>query len=127
MLKNMKAKALALLTALAMMLGLGAIAATPALAVTAGTGSLTVTGNDKFESVDAYQMFVVEGSQADSAKYTLKSAWNGFLHQHQPCRGSPKVLPQRSFLTRRSPTSMGSARTTRRRSTPSPRRPPRGR
>lgn len=79
MLKNMKAKALALLTALAMMLGLGAIAATPALAVTAGTGSLTVTGNDKFESVDAYQMFVVEGSQADSAKYTLNSAWNGFF------------------------------------------------
>ena len=79
MLRNMKAKALALLTALAMMLGLGAIAATPALAVTAGTGSLTVTGNDKFESVDAYQMFVVEGSQADSAKYTLKSAWNGFF------------------------------------------------
>ena len=79
MLKNMKAKALALLTALAMTLGLGAIAATPALAVTAGTGSLTVTGNDKFESVDAYQMFVVEGSQADSAKYTLNSAWNGFF------------------------------------------------
>lgn len=79
MLKNMKAKALALLTALAMMLGLGAIAATPALAVTEGTGSLTVTGNDKFASVDAYQMFVVEGSQADSAKYTLNSAWNGFF------------------------------------------------
>lgn len=79
MLRNMKAKALALLTALAMMLGLGAIAATPALAVTAGMGSLTVTGNDKFESVDAYQMFVVEDSQADSAKYTLNSAWNGFF------------------------------------------------
>ena len=79
MLKNMKAKALALLTALAMTLGLGAIAATPALAVTAGTGSLTVTGNDAFASVDAYQMFVVEGSQADSAKYTLNSAWNGFF------------------------------------------------
>lgn len=79
MLRNMKAKALALLTALAMTLGLGAIAATPALAVAAGTGSLTVTGNDAFKSVDAYQMFVVEGSQADSAKYTLNSAWNGFF------------------------------------------------
>lgn len=79
MLRNMKAKALALLAALAMMLGLGAIAATPALAVAAGTGSLTVTGNDAFASVDAYQMFVVEGSQEDSAKYTLNSAWNGFF------------------------------------------------
>lgn len=45
----------------------------------AGTGSLTVTGNDAFKSVDAYQMFVVEGSQADSAKYTLNSARNGFF------------------------------------------------
>lgn len=77
MLRNMKAKALALLTALAMMLGLGAIAAAPALAVTAGTGSLTVTGNDAFASVDAYQMFVVQGDS--SAKYVLNEAWNDFF------------------------------------------------
>ena len=79
MLRNMKAKALALLTALAMTLGLGAIAATPALAVTAGTGSLTVTGNDAFKSVDAYQMFVVQGDTEGSAKYVLNEAWNNFF------------------------------------------------
>ena len=79
MLRNMKAKALALLTALAMTLGLGAIAATPALAVTAGTGSLTVTGNDAFASVDAYQMFVVQGEAEGSAKYVLNGAWNDFF------------------------------------------------
>lgn len=79
MLKNMKAKALALLAALAMMLGLGAIAATPALAVVAGTGSLTVTGNDAFASVDAYQMFVVQGGTEGSAKYVLNGAWNDFF------------------------------------------------
>ena len=79
MLRNMKAKALALLTALAMMLGLGAVAAAPALAVTAGTGSLTVTGNDAFASVDAYQMFVVQGEAEGSAKYVLNEAWNDFF------------------------------------------------
>lgn len=79
MLRNMKAKALALLTALAMMLGLGAVATAPALAVTAGTGSLTVTGNDAFKSVDAYQMFVVQGNTENSAKYVLNSDWNGFF------------------------------------------------
>ncbi|MBM6705684.1 SpaH/EbpB family LPXTG-anchored major pilin [Bifidobacterium pullorum subsp. saeculare] len=93
MLKNMKAKALALLTALAMTLGLGAIAATPALAVAAGTGSLTVTGNDAFASVDAYQMFVVEGSQADSAKYTLNSAWNGFFTKDN-LKGFPETVAE---------------------------------
>ena len=93
MLKNMKAKALALLTALAMTLGLGAVAATPALAVAAGTGSLTVTGNDAFASVDAYQMFVVEGSQADSAKYTLNSAWNGFFTKDN-LKGFPETVAE---------------------------------
>ena len=62
-----------------MTLGLGAIAATPALAVAAGTGSLTVTGNDAFASVDAYQMFVVQGDTEGSAKYVLNEAWNDFF------------------------------------------------
>lgn len=93
MLRNMKAKALALLTALAMMLGLGAVATAPALAVTAGTGSLTVTGNDAFKSVDAYQMFVVQGGTEGSAKYVLNGAWNGFFTKDN-LEGFPETVAE---------------------------------
>lgn len=77
MLKNMKAKALALLTALAMMLGLGAVATAPAYA--AGTdGSIAVTGNDGFQGIVVYQMFNEEG-EGKTAKYVLNEAWNSFF------------------------------------------------
>ena len=77
MLKNMKAKALALLTALAMTLGLGAVATAPAYA--AGTdGSIAVTGNDGFQGIAVYQMFNEEG-EGETAKYVLNEAWNGFF------------------------------------------------
>lgn len=82
MLKNMKAKALALLTALAMTLGLGAVATAPAYA--AGTdGSIAVTGNDAFERIDVYQMFKQEGD-GESAKYTLTDTWKGFFTAGSP-------------------------------------------
>lgn len=82
MLKNMKAKALALLTALAMTLGLGAVATAPAYA--AGTdGSIAVTGNDAFERIDVYQMFKQEGD-GESAKYTLTDTWKGFFTADSP-------------------------------------------
>lgn len=77
MLKNMKAKALALLAALAMMLGLGAVATAPAYAE--GTdGSIAVTGNDGFQGIVVYQMFNEEGA-GKTAKYVLNTAWNDFF------------------------------------------------
>lgn len=77
MLRNMKAKALALLTALAMTLGLGAVATAPAYA--AGTdGSIAVTGNDGFTGITVYQMFNEEG-EGETAKYVLNEAWNSFF------------------------------------------------
>lgn len=77
MLRNMKAKALALLTALAMTLGLGAVATAPAYA--AGTdGSIAVTGNDGFKGIVVYQMFNEEG-EGETAKYVLNEAWNSFF------------------------------------------------
>lgn len=69
---------MAAIAAIAMAVG-SLLTATPAFAVAAGTGSLTVTGNDAFASVDAYQMFVVQGESEGSAKYVLNSAWNGFF------------------------------------------------
>lgn len=77
MLKNMKAKALALLTALAMTLGLGAVATAPAYAV-GSDGSIAVTGNDGFQGITVYQMFNQEG-EGETAKYVLNEAWNGFF------------------------------------------------
>lgn len=82
MLKNMKAKALALLTALAMMLGLGAVATAPAYAV-GSDGSIAVTGNDAFDRIDVYQMFKQEGD-GESAKYTLTDMWKGFFTADSP-------------------------------------------
>ena len=77
MLKNMKAKALALLAALAMTLGLGAVATAPAYA--AGTdGSIAVTGNDGFQGITVYRMFDQEG-EGKTAKYVLNEAWNSFF------------------------------------------------
>ena len=77
MLKNMKAKALALLAALAMMLGLGAVATAPAYAA-GSNGSIAVTGNDGFQGIAVYQMFNEEGEGA-TAKYVLNTAWNDFF------------------------------------------------
>lgn len=81
MLKNMKAKALALLTALAMMLGLGALfTATPAFA--AGTdGKITVTSTNpefKGKTITVYQMFN-ETDTAGSKQYTLVNSWESFF------------------------------------------------
>ena len=77
MLRNMKAKALALIAALAMTLGLGAVATAPAYA--AGTdGSIAVTGNDAFTGITVYQMFNEEG-EGETAKYVLNEAWNSFF------------------------------------------------
>lgn len=69
---------MAAIVAIAMAVG-SLLTATPAFAVVAGTGSLTVTGNDAFASVDAYQMFVVQGNTEGSAKYVLNEAWNDFF------------------------------------------------
>lgn len=77
MLKNMKAKALALLAALAMMLGLGAVATAPAYAA-GSDGSIAVTGNDGFQGIVVYQMFNEQGEGA-TAKYVLNTAWNDFF------------------------------------------------
>lgn len=81
MLRNMKAKALALLTALAMMLGLGALfTATPAFAV--GTdGKITVTSTNpefKGKTITVYQMFNETGDDG-SEQYVLVDAWNSFF------------------------------------------------
>lgn len=77
MLRNMKAKALALLTALAMMLGLGAVASTTAYA--AGTdGSIAVTGNDAFTGISVYRMFDQQ-SEGGNEKYVLNESWKGFF------------------------------------------------
>lgn len=81
MLRNMKAKALALLTALAMMLGLGALfTATPAFA--AGTdGKITVTSTNpefKGKTITVYQMFNETGDDG-SEQYVLVEAWEDFF------------------------------------------------
>lgn len=81
MLRNMKAKALALLTALAMMLGLGALfTATPAFA--AGTdGTITVTSTNpefKGKTITVYQMFNETGDEG-SKQYVLVEAWEDFF------------------------------------------------
>lgn len=81
MLRNMKAKALALLTALAMMLGLGALfTATPAFA--AGTdGKITVTSTNpefKGKTITVYQMFNETGDDG-SEQYVLVEAWKSFF------------------------------------------------
>ena len=81
MLRNMKAKALALLTALAMMLGLGALfTATPAFA--AGTdGKITVTSTNpefKGKTVTVYQMFNETGDDG-SEQYVLVDTWKSFF------------------------------------------------
>ena len=77
MLRNMKAKALALLTALAMTLGLGAVATAPAYAA-GSDGSIAVTGNDGFQGIAVYQMFNEEG-EGETAKYVLNDAWKSFF------------------------------------------------
>lgn len=77
MLRNMKAKALALLAALAMMLGLGAVATAPAYAA-GSDGSIAVTGNDGFQGITVYQMFAQSG-EGESAKYVLNEAWKNFF------------------------------------------------
>lgn len=81
MLRNMKAKALALLTALAMMLGLGALfTATPAFAEGAD-GKITVTSTNpefKGKTITVYQMFNETGT-AGSKQYTLVGSWESFF------------------------------------------------
>ena len=81
MLRNMKAKALALLTALAMMLGLGALfTATPAFAEGAD-GKITVTSTNpefKGKTITVYQMFNETGT-AGSEQYELVEAWKSFF------------------------------------------------
>lgn len=69
---------MAAIVAIAMVVG-SLLTVTPAFAVVAGTGSLTVKGNDAFASVDAYQMFVVQGDTEGSAKYVLNGAWKDFF------------------------------------------------
>lgn len=69
---------MAAIVAIAMVVG-SLLTVTPAFAVVAGTGSLTVKGNDAFASVDAYQMFVVQGDTEGSAKYVLNVAWKDFF------------------------------------------------
>lgn len=69
---------MAAIVAIAMVVG-SLLTVTPAFAVVAGTGSLTVKGNDAFASVDAYQMFVVQGDTEGSAKYVLNGDWNDFF------------------------------------------------
>lgn len=78
MLQSIGKKLMVALAAIAMVVG-SLLTATPAFAVVAGTGSLTVTGNDAFASVDAYQMFVVQGGTEGSAKYVLNGDWNDFF------------------------------------------------
>lgn len=81
MLKNMKAKALALLAALAMMLGLGALfTATPAFAA-GNDGKITVTSTNpefKDKTITVYQMFNETGT-AGSEQYTLVNSWESFF------------------------------------------------
>ena len=77
MLKNMKAKALALLTALAMMLGLGAVATTAAYA--ADNATITVSSADKEfngKTVTAIRMFK---RTDDGSGYALEDAWKTFF------------------------------------------------
>lgn len=84
MLKNMKAKALAVLAALAMMIGLGAVAIAPAYAA-GNTGTLTVTSTNpeaNGKTVSAWRMFdiTVSGSGEDASYgYTLTDAWHDFF------------------------------------------------
>ena len=84
MLKNMKAKALALLAALAMMLGLGAVAIAPAYAAD-NMGTLTVTSTNPEANgkiVSAWRMFniTVSGSGGTASYgYTLTDAWHDFF------------------------------------------------
>lgn len=77
MLRNMKAKALALLAALAMMLGLGAVASTTAHAAE-NDGSIAVTGNDAFTGISVYRMFDQQ-SEGVNEKYVLNESWKGFF------------------------------------------------
>lgn len=87
MLKNMKAKALALLAALAMMLGLGAVAIAPAYAA-GNTGTLIVTSSNpeaNKKTVSAWRMFDITVSGSDdtaSYGYTLRSEWRGFFENN---------------------------------------------
>lgn len=77
MLKNMKAKALALLAALAMMLGLGAVATTAAYA--ADNATITVSSADKEfngKTVTAIRMFK---RTDDGSGYALEDAWKTFF------------------------------------------------
>lgn len=81
MLRNMKAKALALLAALAMMLGLGALfTATPAFAA-GNDGKITVTSTNpefKDKTITVYQMFNETGTEG-SKQYALVEAWKSFF------------------------------------------------
>lgn len=77
MLKNMKVKALAVLAALAMMLGLGAVATTAAYA--AGTATITVSSADKEfndKKVTAIRMFK---RTDDGSGYALEEVWKTFF------------------------------------------------
>ena len=80
MLRNMKAKALALLTALAMMLGLGALfTATPAFAAgTDGRLPSPATTEFKGKTITVYQMFNETGDDG-SEQYVLVEAWKSFF------------------------------------------------
>lgn len=84
---------MAAIVAIAMVVGSLLTTATPAFAVVAGTGSLTVKGNDAFASVDAYQMFVVQGDTEGSAKYVLNGAWNDFFTKDN-LEGFPETVAE---------------------------------
>lgn len=86
MLKNMKAKALALLAALAMTLGLGAVATTPAYAepgVTVTTSTVTVKSTHADfagQTVKIYKMFsAAANADGSAATYELETQWEGFF------------------------------------------------
>lgn len=83
---------MAAIVAIAMAVG-SLLTVTPAFAVVAGTGSLTVKGNDAFASVDAYQMFVVQGDTEGSAKYVLNEAWNDFFTKDN-LEGFPETVAE---------------------------------
>lgn len=84
MLKNMKAKALAVLAALAMMLGLGAVATTAAYAEES-TGTLTVSGSSDFKgkNATAIRMFSATKNAEGGYGYVLESAWAEFFKTNE--------------------------------------------
>ena len=84
MLKNMKAKALAVLAALAMMLGLGAVASATAYAAES-SGTLTVSGSSDFKgkNATAIRMFSATKNDDGGYGYVLELAWAEFFKTNE--------------------------------------------